>query len=324
MNVAAARELPPDRQQANRKAIRLEYITIAYLLSAIFFIYITLGSSQAMKTAWFEDILSIVPALAFLIATRFRDRQPNKEFPYGYHRVISIAFLCASVALTAMGLFLLYEAITKLIAAEHPPVGVVQLFGHQIWLGWLMIPALLWSAIPAMILGRVKIPLARQLHDKVLFADAKMNKADWLTATAAIVGVLGIAFGLWWLDPLAAALISLDILHDGFTNLREVVKDLMDSRPTSIDHKQVDPLPQRVETELKGLSWVKDAQVRMREDGHVFFGEAFVIPSDDRSLVSKVSTAVTEMKKLDWRLQDLVIMPVSELPDEPPEPSETE
>ena len=61
MNVAAARELPPDRQEANKKAIRLEYITIAYLLSAIFFIYITLGSSQAMKTAWFEDILSIVP-----------------------------------------------------------------------------------------------------------------------------------------------------------------------------------------------------------------------------------------------------------------------
>ena len=324
MSTVAQRELPPDRQLVNKRAIRLEYISIAYLISAVFFIYLTLGSSQAMKTAWFEDILSIIPAAAFLIATRFRDKPPTQQFPYGYHRVISIAFLCASVALFAMGFFLLYESITKLIAAEHPPIGVVQLFGHQIWLGWLMIPALIWSAVPAVILGRMKLPLASQLHDKVLFADAKMNKADWLTATAAIVGVLGIAFGLWWLDPLAAALISLDILHDGFTNVKEVIQDLMDSRPTSIDHKQVDPLPARVETELKKLPWVGDARVRMREDGHVFFGEAFVVASDERGLVGKVESAVEEMKKLDWRLQDLVIMPVGELPDRPSEPSETE
>ena len=320
MSVADVRELPSDRQKINARAIRLEWWTIAYLLSAIFFIYVTLGSSQAMKTAWFEDIISIVPAVAFLIATRFRDRPATEEFPYGFHRVISIAFLVASTALFMMGFFLLYESITKLIAAEHPPIGVVQMFGHQIWLGWLMIPALIWSAVPAVILGRMKIPLARQLHDKVLFADAKMNKADWMTATAAIVGVLGIAFGLWWLDPLAAAVISLDILHDGFTNLRAVVKDLMDSHPTSIDHKQVDPLPARIETELKNLPWVQDARVRMREDGHVFFGEAFVIPSDERGLVSKLSSATDEMKKLDWRLHDLVIMPVSEFdPDTEPQ-----
>jgi divalent metal cation (Fe/Co/Zn/Cd) transporter len=187
-----------------------------------------------------------------------------------------------------------------------------------------MIPALIWSGVPAVILGRKKLPLARELHDKVLFADAKMNKADWLTASAAIVGVLGIAFGLWWLDPLAAAVISLDILHDGFTNVREVIRDLMDSHPTSIDHSQTDPLPKRIETELKNLSWVGDAHVRMREDGHVFYGEAFVVPSDERGLVSKVAAAVEELKKLDWRLHDLVIMPVGELPEGPPEPSETE
>ena len=322
MSVADVRELPSDRQKVNARAIRLEWWTIAYLLSAIFFIYVTLGSSQAMKTAWFEDILSLVPAIAFLIATRFRDRPATEEFPYGFHRVISIAFLVASTALFMMGFFLLYESITMLLAAEHPPIGVVQLFGHQIWLGWLMFPALLWSAIPAVILGRKKLPLARALHDKVLFADAKMNKADWLTASAAIVGVAGIGLGFWWADGVAAAAISLDIIHDGFTNLRAVVKDLMDSHPTSIDHKRVDPLPARIETELKKLSWVQDARVRMREDGHVFFGEAFVIPSDERGLVSKLSSATDEMKKLDWRLHDLVIMPVAEYdPDTEPQES---
>jgi hypothetical protein len=95
-----------------------------------------------------------------------------------------------------------------------------------------------------------------------------------------------------------------------------VVKDLMDGRPTTVDHAQVDPLPARIETELKNLSWVRDARVRMREDGHVFFGEAFVIPTSDGDLVTKLRDATDRMKALDWRLYDLVIMPVSELPDQ--------
>ena len=59
-----------------------------------------------------------------------------------------------------------------------------------------MLPALAYSALPSVLLGRAKIPLAEELHNKVLYADAKMNKADWLTAGAAMVGVVGIGFGL--------------------------------------------------------------------------------------------------------------------------------
>jgi cation diffusion facilitator family transporter len=307
-------ELPPEKQQEYKKAKKLEWWTIAYLLSAIAAIYATLGSSQAMKTAWAEDMLSLIPAIAFLVASRYRNRSPNKRFAYGYHRSVSVAFLCAAVALFFMGLFLLYDALSSLAAFEHPSIGVVQLFGHQIWLGWLMLPALVWSAIPAFFLGRAKIPLARSLHDKVLYGDAVMNKADWLTAGAAMVGVIGIGFGLWWADAVAAAFISLDIIHDGYRNLKAVVADLMDERPKVVDDSQIDPLPERVRTELCNMSWVKDAQVRMREEGHVFFGEAFVVPRSDESLTSRIKKATNDLKAMDWRLHDLVLTPVEEIP----------
>jgi hypothetical protein len=58
-------ELPPDKHQLLKKAVRLEWLTIAYLLSAIVALYLTLGSSQAMKAAWAEDILSLLPPVAF-------------------------------------------------------------------------------------------------------------------------------------------------------------------------------------------------------------------------------------------------------------------
>ena len=79
-------ELPPDLQDVHRRAVRLEWISIAYLLTAIGAIYFTLGSSQAMKGAWLEDTLSLAPPIAFLIAARVRYKRPNARFAYGYHR----------------------------------------------------------------------------------------------------------------------------------------------------------------------------------------------------------------------------------------------
>ena len=38
-------ELPPDKARIMRQAVRLEWLTVAYLISAVFFIYLTLGSS---------------------------------------------------------------------------------------------------------------------------------------------------------------------------------------------------------------------------------------------------------------------------------------
>jgi cation diffusion facilitator family transporter len=307
-------ELPPNKHQLLQKAVRLEWLTIAYLLSAVAVLYVTLGNSQAMKAAWAEDILSLLPPIAFLIAARVRRRSPNQRFPYGYHRVTSIAFLCASMALFALGAFILYDSLSKLLKFEHPPIDLVKPFGDQpIWLGWLMLGALAWSALPAVFLGRAKQPLARELHDKVLFADAEMNRADWLTAGAAMLGVIGIGFGLWWADSVAASIISVDIARDGYKNLRVAVGDLMDKEPTVVDNSRSDPLPLWVKNELMLLDWVEDAEVRLREEGHVFVGEAFVVPVDDRDLVDRLERANQRLLELDWRLHELVIAPVREI-----------
>jgi cation diffusion facilitator family transporter len=313
-------ELPPDKHEKLLKAVRLEWFSILYLLSAIVLLYFTLGSSQAMKAAWVEDILGLTPPIAFLVASRVRNRKPNDHFPYGYHRATAIAYLCASVALLALGAFILYDSISKLIMFEHPPIDLVKPFGDQpVWLGWLMLGALAYSAVPQVFLGRLKQPLAKELNDKVLFADAEMNRADWMTAGAAMAGVIGIGFGLWWADSVAASIISIDIVHDGYKNLKVAVGDLMDKEPTVVDDTRPDPLPLWVKNELMLMDWVKDAEVRLREGGHVFIGEAFVVPVDNEDLIGRIERANRHLLGLDWRLHELVIAPVPEI--DRPEPA---
>jgi divalent metal cation (Fe/Co/Zn/Cd) transporter len=220
------------------------------------------------------------------------------------------------VALLSFGLFLLVDSLLKLITLEHPSIGTVLLFGHQIWLGWLMIPALIYSGLPMMILGKMKLPLARGLHDKALYADAHMMFADWKSVIAAVAGIIGIGFGLWWADGVAASVISIDIVRDGWSNVRQVARDLMDHVPTSVDHASIDPLPARVEAEMRKLPWVREVKARLREEGHVYFGEIHVVPADERNLLANIEKAHEALEQMDWRLHDVVIAPARETHDE--------
>lgn len=308
---------PPDRARLLQRAVRLEWVTIAYLLSVIGLMYLVTGSSQSMKTAWIEDMLSLVPPIAFLIATPIARKRPNDEFPFGYHRATSVAFFAGAVALVAMGGILLIESVHKLILAEHPTIGVIRLFGRDIWLGWAMLAVLAYGCLPV-ILGRLKMPLARGLHDHVLYVDASMNRADWLTAVGAAVGVIGVGLGYWWVDAAAAIVIAADITWDGFKNLRDVMADMLDETPTIVDGSARESLPERVRGYLRELPWVEDADVRIRDGGHAFTGEAFVIPKDTRDLVPRLRDAAEGARALDWRMLDLTIMPVETLDPLPP------
>ena len=66
---------------------------------------------------------------------------------------------------------------------------------------------------------------------------------------------------------------------------------------------------------LQDLDWVDEVEVRLREEGQVYFGEAFVVPSDEADIMEKIEDALKRARGLDWRIYDLALMPVRELPE---------
>ena len=310
-------ELPAEQRDALRKAARLEWATMGFLAVTTTLVFLVLGNSQAMKAAWIEDLLSFLPPISFLIAARIIRKPPSEDHPYGYHRSTGVAHLVAAVALTVMGGYLLVESGLGLLKAEHPTIGGIELYGSTIWLGWLMMGVMLLTAAPPVFLGRAKMKLAEKLHDKVLYADADMNKADWMTAVAAVAGVGGIGLGLWWADYAAALLISASILHDGFKNTRAAVSALMDKRAMTYDDGEPHPLGRQVDTYLRGLDWAADAKSRIRDEGHVFHIESFVVPAGGTvPALEQLEAARKDCVAMDWKVQDMVIIPVAELPSE--------
>lgn len=310
-------ELPAEQQDALRRAVRVAWLSIAFLTTAVVLMYVVMGSSQAMKAAWAEDLLSFIPPVSFLIAARVARRAPTARHPYGYHRSVGIGHLVAATTLLAMGVFLVVDSGSGLVSREHPPVGVMVVAGHPVWSGWLMCAALAYTAVPPVLLGTAKMPLARTLHDRVLHADAKMNKADWMTAVAGIVGVVGIGVGVWWADAVAAVVIAVSILRDGWSNLLVAVDALADARAATVDGHDPDPLVARVDGVLADLPWAATAGSRIRDQGHVFHVEGFVVPHNATVVgLDDLERARVAIGQLDWRLQDVVITLVRELPEE--------
>lgn len=318
MKIGQAFVFPEKQQKLRRRTKQLSWLSIILLFIAGILIFLTLGQSQAMKTAWVSDILTAVPPVALLVAMRYELRAPSKRFPFGYTRSVSVAFLVTSGILSLIGLYLLYNSLIKLLRQERPAIGLIELFGHQLWPGWAMIAALAFSLSCGALLGQLKKPIAKELYDKALNAEAAMNKAEWMSEGAAILGILLVGYGHWWADSAAAAFISIEIIRDGWMNTRLVVGDLMDESPTKLGTHELEDISAKVRRSVEEMDGVATAAVRLREHGRVLTGEVFVVLDDRTDVIARTERVAERAQGVDWRLHDVAVVPVAGLAEHKP------
>ncbi|MCK5747234.1 MAG: cation transporter, partial [Oricola sp.] len=175
---ATDRHYPDKVREALAEAERLEWITLLCIFVIVIVMWLAMGGSQAFKTAWIEDVLSLLAPASFLVARRMEKRPASDGFPFGFNRAGSLAFFFSAAALFVIGAWLLFDGARALLTAAHPTIGSHVIFGAQVWSGWIMIAALAFSVVPPVLLGRRKLQIAKTLHDKVLYVDAETNAAD--------------------------------------------------------------------------------------------------------------------------------------------------
>jgi cobalt-zinc-cadmium efflux system protein len=270
--------IPAELRKDIRKAVHLEYWNIGFTFTIVAVMGLVLGQSQTMKTAWIEDLLGLVPPIVFLVAVHFEHRRPTKSYPFGFARVHSLAFLIAACALLSVGLWLLYDSLSTLWHREHATVGGIVLFGHEIWLGWLMLAAQAYSIVPPLIIGHLELPLSNRLQDEVLHTDADMNKANWQTGAAGIAGIIGLGLGYWWADAAAAAFISVGIVSDGWKAMRVAAAELVDGVPRELGETSTDPESQLLVDKLQ--KQYPGAAIRLREMGRYIHAEVRGVKPD--------------------------------------------
>ncbi len=155
-----------------------------------------------------------------LVARRIARRPADQERTFGYRRAEVIGALINLTTLIIVGLYLIYEAVARYF--DPRPIE-----------GWVVV----WVAGIALVVDTVTAVLTYRLSRGSLNIRAAFihNVSDALASVAVIVaGTLILLYDWYWADLAATVLISVYVLYQGVTMMRDTVRILLEGAPPDI------------------------------------------------------------------------------------------
>ena len=229
---------------------------------------------------------SFVVFLGFWVSKK----PPSATHPYGYERAEDIAGLGVAVVILASAVFAGVQSYQKLISNS----GTTDLR--------LGMAAAVIGMIGNLAVSRYKAHVARQINSVTMQAEANHSWLDTVSSFGALVGLIGVAFGYSWADPVAGFAITLFIVHVFWEVSSEIVRHLMDG--VEVKHLE---LARRAAASVPG---VRDVLVRGRWMGRSlvlevegqFPGETSLREAEEagRAVEEAVRTADNEVRRVRW------------------------
>lgn len=215
--LARTRDDAAERRQANRavavSAIGLGLTGLAELLLAL------LTGSVGLLSDAIHNLSDVSTSAVVFLGFRLSRRPPTEKYPYGLERAEDLAGVGIAVVIWASAGFAGYESIRKLI--EH---------GHTAFVGAGIAGAALGIAGNQLV-ARYKLVVGRRINSATLIADARHSWLDALSSAGALAGLVAVALGQPWGDPVAGLVVTAFICHVGY----EVTADLMHRLADGVD-----------------------------------------------------------------------------------------
>ena len=179
-----------------------------------------LTGSLAVGSEAVNSLADAVYSLVVLGGLYLTTQPPDFEHPHGHERIEPFVSLFVALGIFAAGGLVLWQAALSVLS------GSVVVSG-----GAPAVAVLVAAVVVKYGLFRYVLSVGERYHSPALHATALDNRNDILTATAALVGVLGAAAGYPVLDPLAAGVVVAGILYTGVEIVRDNVGYLVGSAP---------------------------------------------------------------------------------------------
>ncbi len=173
-----------------------------------------------------EGVHSSVDALNNVLAlslARVAAQEPDELHPYGHAKFETLGAL-GMVAFLSITVFeLVTRAISRLFTGGEPQVDP------------LVIIVMIASAVVSALVSRYELTRGRELRSDLLVADAKHTRSDLYASLTVLVGLVLVAFGYPWADPLFTLFVAFIIAHTGWEILRTTIPVLVDERAIEED-----------------------------------------------------------------------------------------
>lgn len=277
-----------ERRQANR-AVGVSALGLALTGAAELLIAVLTGSVGLLGDA-LHNLSDVSTSLLVFLGFRASKKTATDRYPYGFERAEDLAGVGIAVVIWASAVFAGVESIRKLLAhgaTSHVAVGIV---GAAV------------GIVGNQAVARYKLVVGRRINSGTLLADAKHSWLDALSSAGALVGLVAVAFGQRWGDPVAGLAVTAFIAHVGWEVTSDVVHRLMDG---------IDPaLLAAAETAAGEVSGVQHVHARGRWTGRTLRlelegwvdGGLSVAEADriGRTVATAVGHAVPEVRSLTW------------------------
>ena len=211
-----------DRAQASR-AILVSAFGLAVTGGVELALALYTGSVALLGDA-LHNLADVSTSVVVFAGFRFSARPPSRAYPYGYERAEDLAGLGIALVIWASAVLAGWESWQKLVShagTSHLGVG--------------MAAAILGMA-GNFAVSRYKARIARRIHSVTLQADATHSWLDVISSLGALVGLVAVAAGHRWGDPLAGGFVTLFIVRVGWEVTSQMARHLMDG--VEPDHLQ--------------------------------------------------------------------------------------
>jgi len=259
------------------------------ILAAAFLILLKTGTgwltgSIAVWASLLDSAMDIMASSINYYAVRAASRPPDDEHAYGYGKAESLAGLFQAAVITFSGLFLIYEAIKRMIY-PHPT--------HSETIG---VASMIIAILVSYALGARLRRAARLTDSPALSADAVHFASDVLTNGGVLFALLLIYFTGWTIvDPIISIAISIYILASALGVGRESVDVLMDRRlPPEVD-AQVAEIVQR----FRGEGVLGFHDLRTRRSGSQKFIDLHLEVERDQTLEEAHAASVRVLRAIE-------------------------
>lgn len=194
------------------------------LLATVKLVIATIGNSSALRADGLNNATDVVASIAVLIGLKISRKPPDEDHHYGHFRAEMIASLIAAFIMMMVGIQVLFDTVQSIIAGDFSQPDMLT--------AWTALGA----AIVMFFVYLYNLRLGKKINSSALQAAAHDNKSDALVSIGAFVGIIGAQFQIYWLDPLAGAVVGLIICKTAWDIFREATHTLTDGfQPKELD-----------------------------------------------------------------------------------------
>ena len=244
-----------------------------------------LSGSVAVIASALDSVMDMVVSIFNNIALKVSESKPNRKFNYGKGKIEGIAALFEGVVIIASGLFIIYEAIDKLI--------------HHKIITHINISMYVMAFSIVLVLGLVLFLnyIAKKTDNLVIKSDALHYKTDLITNGAVLISLVIIKITQWqYIDFILSVILGVYIIKEASEIVKESFEILLD---VALDFETTEKIKEIIQKEPLVLGY---HCLRTRKSGNRNFVDVHLVLTPDMKL--KLAHTIVEnigekIRKLD-------------------------